>query len=134
MSAHRLLCTFAVCLTASICWAQKDDEANPREKLSTAIPYAIKLMEKKEFETVLEQFVPPDELKKITEKKPMADFAKEFGQHHSPRLLKVLKTIKDAEPTYDETGKIAVYQLKAPDEGNKDIKFIKIDKFWYIKN
>lgn len=134
MKTIRLLCTFAVCTVASTCWALREDKTDPREKLTTAIPEAIKLLEKKEFETFLKKFIPPDDLKKITEKTPLPEMAKGFGERKAPRLLKILQAVEGSEPTIDDDGQTAVYELQEPVEGKKDISFIKVGKLWYLKN
>lgn len=134
MKAIGVFCTFVVWTVASVSCVWAKDAADPREKLETAIPEAIKLLEKEEFETFLEKFVPPDDLKKITAKTPLSEMAKGFGERKALRLLKILKAANGNKPTIDADGKTAVYELKEPVEGKMDISFIKVGKLWYLKN
>ncbi len=66
------------------------DHPARREQLATAIPEGIRLLEATEFESFLKCFVPPADLKRITEETSLAEFAKTFGQRKAPRLLEVL--------------------------------------------
>ena len=109
-------------------------KANPREKLETAITEAIRLLEAKEYATVLKNFVTPDDLKAITEKIPLDELAKQFGEGKADRLLKVLKSIEDVKPTFDKEGKTATFKLKAEADGKKTISWVKIGKYWYIQD
>jgi len=109
-------------------------KADPREKVDTAVPEGIRLLEAKEYSTFLQKFVPPDDLKKLTTKVPLDDFAKEFGQTHAPRLLKVLQAIRGTNPTMAVDGMLATYSFKEAVEGKKSISFTKIGKLWYLQN
>jgi hypothetical protein len=111
-----------------------DPKDDPREELESAIPEAIRLLEAKEYVTFLKNFVAPVHLKKLAEKGSLEEFAKEFGRTKSGRLLKVLKSIKDAKPELGDEGKKATFKLKEEVEGKKTIVFVKVDKFWYIQN
>lgn len=116
-------------------WAAADDaKPDPREKLDTAIPEAIRLLEAKEHLKFIKTFVSPDELKKITEKGSIEDLAKSFGEKKADRLLKILGAIKDAKPTLSDDGKTATFDLKALPDSKGSISFLKVEKYWYIKN
>lgn len=65
-----LLTVAAVCgFTALTSTATAAPAADPRAKLDTAIDEGIRLLEDEEYVEFLKMFVPPDELKKITEKR-----------------------------------------------------------------
>jgi hypothetical protein len=108
-------------------------KADPREKLETAITEAIRLLEAKDYATVLKHCLTPDDLKAITEKIPLDEFAKQFGEGKADRLLKVLKSIEDVKPTLDKEGKTATFKLKEEADGKKTISWVKIGKYWYIQ-
>lgn len=114
--------------------AEETKKADPREKLETAVPEAIRLLEKKEYIELLKKFVSPDELKEITKQTKIEDFAKEFGKDKAEQLLKALKATKDVKPKLDDDMKIAVFEFKEEVDGRDSIKFKKVDKYWYIKN
>jgi len=126
---------FAALVIAPLVTAQTKAKADPREKLDTAIPEAIRLLEAKEYETFLEKFVPPDLFKKITKETTLKEFATRFGKDKAADLLRVLKSIKDQKPTLDSKGTKATFKLKNEDKKGKDsISFVKVGKFWYIQN
>lgn len=109
-------------------------KAKDRESLETIIPVGIVLLEAKEYELFLKTFVPPDELKKITEKTPLERFAKEFSERKAPRILEVLKEIKGTKPNLTDSDKKAVFTLKEEIASKNSITFLKIEKYWYIQN
>lgn len=122
------------CIVVCCSGLYAEDKPDPRENLDTAIPEAIRLLEKKDYEGLLKGFVPPEVLEKITADKPLPDFAKSFGEKKAGKLLKVLSAVKGTMPTLSEDKALATFELKEPVEGKSDIKFQKIDKYWYIKN
>jgi hypothetical protein len=121
-------------LLALVGLAVADSDVDPREKLETAVPEGIRLLEAKDYSTFLKNFVPPDDLKKYTENSSFDEFAKQFGETKAPRLLQVMKAIKEVKPTVDPSGMKATYELQEPIAGKKTITWLKIDKHWYIKN
>lgn len=112
----------------------EDVKPDPREKIETAIPEGIRLLEAKEYEAFVKSFVPPADLKKITEGTSLEEFAKKFGERKVPRLLKILEEIKDAKPHMDDTGRKATFALKEEIGRKKSITFLKVEKHWYIQN
>jgi hypothetical protein len=135
MSAARASAAILLCfLLLSILAAAPAPKANPREQLKTAIPEAIRLLEAREYMTFLKTFVAPDDLKKITKDKPLDELATFFAENKAAQLLKALKSIKDAKPTRDDSGKKATYQLGEEIAGKKTITWVKVDKYWYIRN
>ncbi len=112
----------------------QDVKAESRETLETLIPEGIRILEAKEYKTFVEIFVPPDELKKITEGTSLEEFAKTFGERKAPRLLEILKEIKGTKPSLDDNGTKATFVLKEEKDGKKAITFVKVDKYWYIQN
>lgn len=126
-----LFACFSLCLSSSL---DAEDKPDPRESLDTAIPEAIRLLEKKDYEGLLKAFVAPADFERITAKKPLPDFAKEFGEEKADRLLTVLNAVKGTTPTLSEDKALATFEFKEQIKGKSDIKFQKIDKYWYIKN
>jgi len=112
----------------------QDVKPESREILETSIPEGIRLLEAKEHKAFVEIFVPPADLKKITEGTSLEEFAKKFGERKAPRLLEILKEIKGTKPSLDDNGTKATFALKEEKNGKKSITFVKIDKYWYIKN
>src|SRR5689334_13523324 len=85
---------------------------NPREKVETAVPEMIRLLEKKEYKTFIEQFAPPEVYKQIIGDQKIEEFAKAFDKELGPNLLKALQSLKDVKPTLAEDGKTATFELK----------------------
>ena len=134
MNAVRATTAVFLWILAVFSPAMADTKVDPREKLDTAVPEAIRLLEAKDYSTFLKNFIPPDDLKKVTEKATLDEFAKQFGENKGPRLLQVLKSIRDAKPTLDSSGKKATYELKEPIDRKKTITWVKVEKYWYIQN
>jgi hypothetical protein len=126
----------AVTLIAGIAQAADDTKSDPREKIETAVPEAIRLLEKKEHQTFLKQFIPPQTLEKLA-KNPdftLEKFAERFADKKADRLLEVLKQIEKVDPILEDDGKTAAFALAKPVGSKKSIKFKKIGKYWYIGN
>ncbi len=126
-----LLACLSFCLSSSL---YAEDKPDPRESLDTAIPEAIRLLEKKDYEGLLKAFVAPEDFERITANKPLPDFAKEFGEEKADKLLVVLKAVIGTPPTLSEDKALATFEFKEKINGKSSIKFQKIDKYWYIKN
>lgn len=105
-----------------------------RESLETIVPEGIRLLEAKEHKVFVEVFVPPTDLKKITEGTSMEEFVKMFGDRKAARLLDVLKDIKGTKPSLEDNGTKATFTLNQEIGGKKSIAFVKVEKYWYIKN
>ncbi len=106
-----------------------------RGDLGKLVPEMVRLLEAKEYASVLEALVPPDIFKKITADQPIADFAKQFGETKAASLLAVLKALKDMKPKLSEDGNTATYDLpENPAFPKKEIIFTKVEKRWFIKN
>ncbi len=104
------------------------------EKLETAIPEGIRLLEAKEYTLFMKSFAKPDDLKRVLEKESMDEFAKRFGETRGAILLSILKDFKDVKPKMDETGTKATYPVKTEGSPKKEMTFTKIEKRWYIEN
>jgi hypothetical protein len=133
MNRFTVLMPVAVAFFATATLARADDKPDPRAKVETAVAEAVRLIEAKEYATLLKKFVPPDEYKRVTENVSIDEFAKKFGESKAPRMLKALKAAQGVKPTMNDDGSKATIEFKEPVEGKDKIEFIKIDKLWYIK-
>ncbi len=111
-----------------------EESVDSRENLATLIPDAIRLIEAKEYEKLLEKIAAPDALKQITESMSLKEAAEAFGAHHADALLKVLKSMDGKKPVMEDGGKKAVFTHDVKDAPKDTITFVKIDKYWYIQN
>lgn len=126
--------TIALLILTSVHVVAAEPAADPRENLATAIPEAIRLLEQKEYATLFKSFVRPDELEAVTKKTPLKDILSIFAERKGPQLLAMLQEIKDKQPTMNEAKTTASYNFKEPIGGKQTIEFIKVDKYWYLKN
>lgn len=111
-------------------------EADPSQGLDSVIALGIRQLEAKEYMTFLQTVVPPDELKKISEKEGgLAALAKSFGEGKAVSLLAVLKAIQARKPTFENDGKTATFTIPDATGSTKGvIKFTRIENNWYIIN
>lgn len=106
-----------------------------RGNLDKLVPETVRLLEAKDYATVLEALVPPADFKKITAETPLADFAKEFGKEKAGQLLAVLKSLQDKKPKLSEDGNTATFDLpENPVFPKNAITFTKIEGRWFINN
>lgn len=109
-----------------------EDRLNAREELATAVPEAIRLLEKKKYEDFVTSFMPPDALKKITQEQSTEEFARRFGERFAVKLLQVLQSIEGKTPKLDQDGMIATFTHDVKDAPSDTITFVKVGKYWYI--
>jgi len=123
----------AIAATLTFTFAAVPDDV--RGNLDKLVPETIRLLEAKDYATVLETLVPPADFKKITAETPLADFAKEFGKEKAAQLLAVLKTLHDKKPKLSEDGNTATFELpENPVFPKNAITFTKIEGRWFINN
>ncbi len=67
-------------LTATFTFSFAAVPDDVRGNLDKLVPETVRLLEAKDYATVLETLVPPADFKKITAEKPLAEFAARFGQ------------------------------------------------------
>ena len=107
-------------------------ESPERETLEKAIPYAIKLLEAKDYKAFMENFATPEDLKEITDGEPLEKAAAEWGKETGAHLLAALKKIKDLKPKLADNGNVATYPLPEPIDGETEVVFKKVGKFWFL--
>lgn len=134
MNAIQTTAAAVLCLITAAYLSADEPKPDPREQLDTAIPEAIRLLEAKEHKTFLKDFVAPADLERITKNIPLDQLAERFGTDKADVLLGVLKSIKGAQPTLDAAKTRATFKLKEPIGGKEDIRWVKVEKNWYIEN
>jgi hypothetical protein len=123
---------FALLASLTFSFAAVPDDV--RGNLDKLIPEVIRLLEAKDFAAVLETLVPPDDFKQMTAAQPLAEFAKEFGEHNASELLKALKAIKGMKPKVSDDGGKTTYEL--PEGGefpHKTMEFLRVEGRWFLK-
>ena len=125
----------AVALLATCTFSLAAVPDDIRQHLDKLVPETIRLLEAKEYATVLETLVPPDELKKIIAEHPLAEFAAKFGENKAASLLAVLKSVRDKKPKVSDDGNTATFELAdSPEALRKTLVFARVEGRWYIKN
>jgi hypothetical protein len=113
-------------------------QADPREQLSTAVAHGIKLLEARDHARFLREFVSPDDAKQIFGQEPGGPdnprLAEQFGKQKAPQLLEALREAQRASPQYENNGQLAAFPLKTPIGSRRALAFVKVGKYWYIKN
>lgn len=129
-----LVTTLASLLTITA--AAQDAKPDPRENLDTAVKEAIRLMEAKEYETFIKQFLHPEDLKRLTDSgTSVEEMAKRFAMKKAERNLEVLKELQEKKPQHSDDGRQAfVESEKFKRMPNSKIRFQKVGKLWYIRN
>jgi hypothetical protein len=109
---------------------------DPRTKPETVVAEGIRLLEAKEYVTFLKVLVPPDDFKRLTGQTSVEQVAEAFAESEKAvLLLTVLKSVRDATPTFNPEGTTATYKLKEPALGARDtLVFIKVGEFWYLQS
>ncbi len=134
MQKARMILAVLVGVWGCAALAMAQEKADPREKLETAIPEAIRLLEAKEYETFLKTFVAPDDMKKCLKDGSLAEFARNFAEDKAANLLLILKAIKDQKPALDAEEKKATFKHEIKSAAKDVLIFAKVEKFWYIQN
>jgi hypothetical protein len=129
----KLLLRPAVALLATFTFTFAAVPDETRKDLDKLVPEAVRLLETKEYATVLETLIPPDEFKKITAQMPLAEFASKFAERNAASLLSALKALKDKKPKLSDDGSKATFDLpEATGIPRKDMVFSKIEGRWYL--
>lgn len=129
-----LLALSAIFCFQGVALVAQDAPANPREKIETAVPEMIRMLEKKEHLKFIEQFAPPKVVESIKSDQKLEEFAKGFGDKLAPALLKALNEIKGTKPEMSDDGKKATFTLKEEIANKKTLVLEKVEKYWYIAN
>ena len=101
----------------------------------SAAKSALRLLQAKDYEGLISQFVVPDELARaIEESGSIEKVAERASVRLSERLELALSEAVKSTPQYSEDGSRAVFELSNPDRYRDEITFIKIGDRWYIEN
>ena len=136
------LCICITLLFTSVLLAQEklqqkttEKTADPREKIETAVPHAIKLLEEKRHDELLKKYMPPKTLEQaIDDLGSMQELIKAFEGDNADELLQTLRLIKDKKPKLNADGKTAIFELDTRVSAHESLTFEKIDNYWRIKN
>jgi hypothetical protein len=125
----------AVALLAAFTFSFAAVPDDIRQNLDKLVAETIRLIEAKEFVTVLETLFTPDALKRRTAIVPIDVVAVKWGEVIAPPFLVALKTLKDTKPKFSDDGNTATFDWpNGPESLPKFIVFIRIEGRWYIKS
>jgi len=110
--------------------AQKPD---PRREPATAITEMIRLMERKDYVTLLKTYARPDDLKEMLVTKTIEVVATEFAQKRAAGALEALKTASTMTPEFTADGTRATYRFDKPIGGDSRLSLMKIGEYWYLR-
>jgi hypothetical protein len=116
-----------------------DAETPPvRDSLSATIELAVTLLRSRDYRSLIEQLVDPEDLAKIKERGQDIDaLVVEFGDSEKPQsLLDTLLSIQGTEPELSKDGNLATFHgdpsTGAPDRGR--LRFRRVGGRWYLQN
>lgn len=117
-----------------LCATAFADEKDPRTNLDSAFDNCIRVLEKKDYETLITQCLYPprvkDTLKEIT-KEEFIELCRNGG---GDLLLKMLKAVKGTKPTFSDSfgEKRATFKFDKPIGELDEINFIQRNGKWYL--
>lgn len=135
----RLFCftlVFSLALPSLVSGQEDDKQAHPQESIDTAIPHAIKLLEEQKYKEMIDSYVPPEELKKMKAAGFYEVVVSKFGEGEKVnQMIQALKEANEMKPEFNADKTVATYTSDKEDSPlkNKPMKFVKVDKRWYIK-
>jgi hypothetical protein len=126
--------------------ADQPEAPSPRAELATAIPELARLMGTQDYETLMQDFMPPEELDAMLadlgqpgQPMTLTDLADRMRQN--PTMTQKMASasqfmvyLQTQTPTFDETGENASYKMPVVINGMDSINFVKVDGNWYVKN
>jgi len=127
----KLLTTLILLLLPAVALA---DEPDPRASLDTAIADGIKLLTAKDFETFVNRYAAPDELREMKAADEFEAVVQRFAGDKSELLLIVLKEIKGKEPKLTRKNHLATFPIEHKKSPRETIEFEKIEGLWYLAN
>jgi len=110
--------------------AQKPD---PRREPATAIAEMVRLLEGKDYVTLLKTFARPDDLKQMLATKTIEVVAAEFAEKKAAGALEALKAASTMKPELTADGTRADYRFGRPIGGDTKVTLMKIGELWYLR-
>ena len=126
--------------------ASQAGSASLRTELATTIPELARLIDAQDFETLMQDFMPPDELSALlasvgTPGAPMTLETLAGRMRQNPKVMqqmanasKFMAFLQTQTPTFDPSGESASYPIPKVVNGQNTINFVKVGGYWYVKN
>jgi hypothetical protein len=106
-----------------------------QDALGAAIAHGLALLRAKDYTGFLKAFVPPDELKKMTEDSTLEKEAAQIASELGGNVLAIFERIQDIRPVLNKEGTLATFTLPGEGvDGEHEFTFKRIGKDWYIED
>lgn len=117
----------------------QETEKDPQASVDTAIPYAIKLLEAKDYKGLIDNYVPPEDLKKMKEAGAYEIVIQKFGEGDKPAELREALTIAlKTKPEINDEKNVYTFKVQKEEDGEikklRPVVFKKIEERWYLGN
>lgn len=104
-----------------------------REDVSATVKEAVRLLDSREYKTVLVDFFPPEFVKKqSTSPAATEKWLEVFSSKSVAFILPKLRSSMSVRPTFDKAGTKAVFRFKTH-EGTASLIMVKVGLYWYIE-
>ncbi len=129
-----VLAIVVLCLNVFAALPQRAAKPGPREMPETAVREAVRLLEAKDYEAFLTQYLPPDQLKsRAGTPEALKAMAQDFSTRVD-RILPMLKAASTQKPAYDEAKTTATFEVIDASGAPSPLRLLKIGRYWYIGN
>lgn len=127
------LSVFALCVGLLAPPFQARPLAPAREDVVATIKEAVRLLDAREYKTVLFEFFPPDSVKTwATSPASIEQRLEIFSTLSVGFILPKLRASISLTPTFDDAKTKATFRFKTH-EGSGRLLMVKVDRYWYIE-
>lgn len=127
------LSVFALCVGLLAPPFQARPLTPTREDVVATVKEAVRLLDAREYKTVLFEFFPPDFVKKqSTSPAAIEQWLEMFSSQSVGFILPKLRASMSLTPTFDDAKVKATFRFKTY-EGTGRLLMVKVDRFWYIE-
>ncbi len=103
-------------------------DPNPRENVDSTISKAIFLLEKRDVENLIKNYIPPKNLEKMLKKNDLKDLVKKYSDERRTKMLITLRSAQSLDPEYSHNNTLATFRTSP-----YKLVLIKIESYWYFK-
>lgn len=128
------LAVFSLCVGLLAPPFQARPLAPAREDVVATIKEAVRLLDAREYKTVLFEFFPPDfvKMKQSTSAAATEEWLAMFSTMSVGFILPKLRASVSVTPTLDDMKTKATFRFKTH-EGTGSLLMVKVDRYWYIE-
>ena len=104
------------------------DDPNPRENVDATISGAIFLLEMRDIENLIKNYIPPKNLEKMLKKNDLKDLVTKYSDERRNKMLTTLRSAQSLDPEYSHNNTLATFRTSP-----YKLILIKIESYWYFK-